>query len=689
MAFALDQATLQELEKNRQLMQQMQQQQQQATQPAQQTSGRGGFLTSLISELGGAGGAAGGAAIGTAIAPGIGTIIGAGLGGLVGGFGGSAAEQEVRNGNVNYGNALKEGGLDALFSVGGEAAPLVKGELAAAKAAKSALPGTAGELFASAAPEGVAAGTRVPGFLQNTGNELVQSGLGLNTGAGSGAGKLGASASNDLVGTLKTLGVPLSSPKNTQAALEGKINQLGTALQGAYSAADKTIPIAPSDVQNLAMGILQKVSTTGALSDADRNYALNEMQTLVKNGGSLTDLWKYTQDIESHINMGRASTSAEPTHEAVNQIIKDNVRSFLGAKVPGANDLNSLYSSATDANGLLKNASGKSGSAAGITGRILATSPAQATETYAGRVMGGLGKYTAGTANGMIAGPASQTTRQLVRQVPGDVLAGLMNPPTQSGSGQNQVEAQLAAQNAQNGGTSMSGALGGSTGTGLSAPDNTDLLSQVTGAGSGMGASSSDTGGQYDPDTYVQAAMQALASGDTKSYTTLMGVAGDLQSYQAKQQSMQSSGSGSGTTQVTAQNFSNAQQGMTALQSLSSLLQQNPNVLTGTAIPGQGLPVIGGFLSNAAGDSQYNTLADQVADMYLRLTSGAGTTPAEMTSIKNNLMPRAGDSQQTIQTKLNNLYGYFNNVVGMAQQGGTSSSDPTDQLAGLLSSGAY
>ena len=42
-------------------------------QPAKK-KGRGGFLTSLISEAGGAGGAAGGAALGTALLPGIGLI---------------------------------------------------------------------------------------------------------------------------------------------------------------------------------------------------------------------------------------------------------------------------------------------------------------------------------------------------------------------------------------------------------------------------------------------------------------------------------------------------------------------------------------------------------------------------------------------------------------------------------------
>lgn len=86
--------------------------------PVPKTRGRGGFLTSLISEAGGAGGALGGAALGTALLPGVGTVIGAGLGGLLGGTGGRVAENEVRDSRVGLGDALKEGALSGVAGAG-------------------------------------------------------------------------------------------------------------------------------------------------------------------------------------------------------------------------------------------------------------------------------------------------------------------------------------------------------------------------------------------------------------------------------------------------------------------------------------------------------------------------------------------------------------------------------------------
>jgi hypothetical protein len=80
--------------------------------------GRGGTLTSLISEAGGTGGALAGAAIGTAILPVVGTAIGAGLGGALGGFGGRVAENKVRDDRLGLGDALTEGALSGVMSLG-------------------------------------------------------------------------------------------------------------------------------------------------------------------------------------------------------------------------------------------------------------------------------------------------------------------------------------------------------------------------------------------------------------------------------------------------------------------------------------------------------------------------------------------------------------------------------------------
>lgn len=86
--------------------------------PKAKQKGRGGFLTSLISEVGGLGGASGGAAIGTALLPGVGTLIGAGLGGFLGGTGGRITENKVRDNRIGVGDALKEGAISGVASAG-------------------------------------------------------------------------------------------------------------------------------------------------------------------------------------------------------------------------------------------------------------------------------------------------------------------------------------------------------------------------------------------------------------------------------------------------------------------------------------------------------------------------------------------------------------------------------------------
>lgn len=654
-----------------------QQANQQATQQAQsqpkKTSGRGGFLSSLISEIGGAGGAAAGAAAGTAIMPGIGTILGGALGGLLGGTGGSAVEQEVRNGTVNTGKALKEGGLDALFSGAGEAVPVIKNAVKGGAAIK----GAAGDLFADAAPQTV---TRAPGAIQRVGANLKAGGLGLAQGdSARGADQLGAGASQQLIGSLQRLKVPLSSPEATQAALEPKIQQLGNAISTAYEHSNVTV--APNEVQGLATGILQKVATMGGLDKTAENYAMDQAQRLVNSAstGNLSDLWQYTKDLEKNtINFARPDSAAEPMKEAVAQIVKGDVRSFLNAKAPGLAELNGLYSDATTANKYLIGAS--KNSKGGMASRVLSLSPVKSLETRAGQTIENLGKATAGTATGPLSGPASLVTQQLGRQAVPDLAGAVTNSIQSAQTPQTQdptLQALFANPTDQDQQLlNAAGQQGAST-----FDDFAGTLSAADQLQSGTGNAGGTGGTTQNPDDYVQAAMKALSAGDMKSYTALMGVAGDLQSYQSK---AAASGGSGGTTSVTAQNASNAQQGASALSQLTQMLQKNPGVLKGAAVPGQGIPVVGGYIANATGAAPYEALANQVADMYLRLTSGAGTTPAEAQTIKEKLMPRAGDDAQTIQTKLQNMTSYFNNILGMAQGGSVGSGD---QLAGLLGSG--
>lgn len=140
------------------------------TQAAPKKKGRGGFLTSLISEAGGTGGALGGAALGTALLPGIGTAVGAGLGAFLGGTSGRLAENKIRDDEFKVGEALKEGAISGVMGAG--PIKLVKG---AAGAVKGAAKGTGAVQGAQDAVS--------KSFLSNltgrTGKRLTEAGSGL------------------------------------------------------------------------------------------------------------------------------------------------------------------------------------------------------------------------------------------------------------------------------------------------------------------------------------------------------------------------------------------------------------------------------------------------------------------------------------------------------------------------------
>lgn len=91
--------------------------QQKQAQP-QKKKGRGGLLSSLISEGGAIGGGAAGAAIGSGILPGVGTLLGGALGAGIGAFTGRVAENKVRDDRFGIGDAAKEGALSTVLGGG-------------------------------------------------------------------------------------------------------------------------------------------------------------------------------------------------------------------------------------------------------------------------------------------------------------------------------------------------------------------------------------------------------------------------------------------------------------------------------------------------------------------------------------------------------------------------------------------
>jgi hypothetical protein len=120
-----------------------------------------------------------------------------------------------------------------------------------------------------------------------------------------------------------------------------------------------------------------------------------------------------------------------------------------------------------------------------------------------------------------------------------------------------------------------------------------------------------------------------------------------------------------------AQQYSMATGGMTGVDQMSQMLSQNPGLLTKTAIPGQELPIIGGLISNLSGTGTYNAQAQNVLDSLARARTGAAM-PASEKAFYERLLPRAGDSEETVQNKLALLRQSFEPFMGYGASADTA-----------------
>jgi hypothetical protein len=91
------------------------------------------------------------------------------------------------------------------------------------------------------------------------------------------------------------------------------------------------------------------------------------------------------------------------------------------------------------------------------------------------------------------------------------------------------------------------------------------------------------------------------------------------------------------------------------LQSLSDLYKTDPGVIQRAGTPGRGLPLIGGLIANKANTTQMDALAANVADKYIRLTTGATANADEIKTLKTQMLPRPGDTPAQAQYKLKSV----------------------------------
>ncbi len=630
----------------------------------QQVKGRGGFLSSLISELGGAGGAAGGAALGASlgsVVPIAGTIAGglagAALGAFAGGTGGRIVENKVRDNRIGLGDALKEGGTDALFS-GFSAANDIRKGAKAVKGLTSVAKGIDNPNVLLQAPKKV-------GLLEGVGKSLRTGAGGYGIGAkAAGQDQLTASGSDAIGATLKALKIPATAPETQARLLGNHLDNLGNILSSRYASAN--VGVAPEEINTLGSNILGRVANTGGLSKGAEVFALEQAQKLAK-AKDVNDVWKFSKDLaRNSTNFGANADAKLVDKEAAARIILEETRGFLNGKVPGAAETNNLFHNAKTAEAFILNAARDKGG--GLIQRMAGSTPVKAGEAKIGSAIENIGRYSAGTG-----GSASKFTNALKVQSPGAAyraVSGLsqsgapqptQNPQDLLGMGQAPVD--------QN--QSLMGDLLGQTNQGG------DIKSQLLGLPPEQPQSNGMT---------LQSLQEALKQDyiDTggKNSAALMQIAqlNGLVDNQGNPASQANQGPNIG--KPTAQQYGLATSGIQSLQNLSSLLQSDPSLLNKSATPGQGIPIAGGFIKHAAGTNQYDAVLTNLVDTMLRLRTGAAATKDEINMYKRQLAPTAGDTPQAIQSKLQQFYQAFLPFLGTNQSAGYSSQDLLSQTNG-------
>lgn len=604
----------------------------QTAQPKQR--GHGGFLSSIISELGGAGGAAGGAALGSLLLPGIGTVVGAGLGGLFGGTGGRLAENKIRDNRWGVGDALKEGALSGALSLVGEGYQAAKGAKAAANLSKLGLEG--GQDVAR------------QGILEGAGRSLKAGAGGYGIGAtAKGEGQLTAQGSRAVEDTLRKLKIPASSPENMATQLGSRLSSLSATLDNQYTKG--ATALSKTEMNGLKNKIYDQIMSHPdiELSKAGQNQLKNKLSKLV-NAGDTSKLWQFTKDLESKgINFGAAGDAKLVDREAINRIFRENIRDTLNNKVPGVANTNKLFHDAKSAERfVLKAAQDVKGG--GLVSKVTNLSPVKSGEAKLGAALENVGKVSAGTG-----GPLSQVLHQAKIQAPAGLIraasgASQMPQDTQQGIDPNHPDADLMQAYEQ--------FSGGGQG-----------MPQMGGMGQGMD--------QQMDNPYPQENLLRDIQRDPKHTSEYLSLYKTLASINQPQKLQSSHG------KATSQQYALAQTGMQGVQQLQQLLQQDPGVLNRSATPGQSLPGVGGFIQNAAGTGEYQAVAGNVLDALARARTGAQMNKQEE-AFYRRLLPRAGDSQATIQKKLAELEQAFSPFLE-----GDATPDLSNQL--MQMQGAY
>lgn len=628
--------------------------------------GKGGWFSSIISELGGAGGAAGGAAAGAAagsVVPVLGTaiggVIGAAAGGFLGGTAGRGVENKVRDDQNFFGaggsarSAFGEGALSGALGGVGKGVSAVRGIRAAGgvknvravtdttrvgkyftndDATKAILKGgkRAGR---SIADEGFTGGGR----LANGASRLESRALGF----GRGDKVAGNAATPDgYFKVMKAEGIKTGHPDNVGKQVTAKLSRLGKEMESELSKVNR--PLTTAEQSFLKNGFTQEVSGNMALATSApaQKLAKGYANAFGKMSG-VEDIVTQRRNIQNSINFMRNNASATPEKEAVLRIAQTHLNKLSGSISPKLKVLNSRYSGLSDLEEATFNASrglnSQSRSAmAGVAGTLKAGDAATALKAAIGSKGRALSDVRASV--------PMQDTKNIAKGAAARGLANAMFFPSEEEA----IEDPNAPQDIGGVGTLTSDALygleaGGEQPAVEGAPQTQYGLEQALDEAYGL------LGPNESPSSYLSYAKELM------------------------NQRKSSGGSGLNVTKPTQEDYTNAVTGTQALQQLNGLISSDPGILQRTRTPGRGLNVlgIGSEIQKRTGTAEFDTLGFQAVENLLRIQTGAAAPEQEVRRYMNKYLPQPSDSEETKNLKIERMNAFFTSVLQQAEGGQT------------------
>lgn len=607
-------------------------------QQPEEVSGRGGFLTSLISE----GGAAGGAALGTAFLPGIGTILGAGLGGLFGRLG----ENKVRDDKFKLSSALGEAALSAGTA---SIAPLFRGAKAAKAAAGSGddVLKAFGSGFSSMPGTGAAAAK-----LADAGDETALKTFKLNRSQIQNIRKATGKDPASIVKKFKLVG---KSVDDVQLQLDDLNKQFGNLIDdiGDVTVGDVRKNIAREAQKYLSNPVPELRRVGQEILDEGDALLANLGDDATKIGSrALNNIKGDFDGLTNWKTIFNNPTLAgkQPVNKALGGALRETLRSKSGSNAlknlgVDIRDLTQFAEEAAKQADLGRGtlaigltdllAAGGGASVGSLPGAVGAVAAKRAVNSPLTQNM--LSRGLTGAGNALAAVPAgasmfgSQLAGQLASRIPGQVTGGLQSQPNQTQS--------MPMSSPNNIANNMGGSLPPAYGLGQGA----------TALGSAMGMMPQ----MYNPanEIYPQQNLMADIERDPANAMKYIEYYATLQEVFAPQVP-----EGSDLTATQQQQATNALSGLQAIDVIESQIGN----LGKTAIPGGGL--FGGLGDRLLGTGELETAIKEASDVITRLRTGAAINANEERFYRSQL-PQAFDSPEVVAQKLGQLRNLFLNFT--------------------------